>query len=401
MNEVMNRRRRTGRDATAAFTACLAAYLFAAVACDPGTVTVELPAYDLETDSYALRPVEITTLDDLGRLRGRATTLIGGADIVLDYRKGHMVWNHPGHSVAFSAFDSAGVLIPEDFDSLAMASAYYNIESSMLFFEELGLPVEEALVPMKTYYWADFEIVQPDGESMEMADNAFYLYINARERSFFVFPYDRFQWLPMSMNAGIMTHEYAHAVFDALVYDPRRGLALADSAANFLYGLNEGVADSMAVVLTGDPTFMSHTVPKGVFVIQCNTPAWKEIVRDASIELHYTPSHDTSARNIHPSDFCPYDIGSFVSSLMYALSISVDDAYGGQGDRPSRDARYSVARWIVSSMDALGGALSADFELWDFFSLLVSSISDPGDRESLCHLLEQRYAMYASEVKGC
>ncbi len=388
------------RKPAAADVAFLAA-LLAGLACDPGAVTVELPAYDPALDAYALTPVEITTLDDTGKLEGRATTLVGGADLLLDYQQGYMKWNDPGHSVAFSAFESDGVLIPEDFDSLAMAAAYYNIEISMLFFESLGLPVDDLLVSMETYYWADFELVEADGEAMEMTDNAFYMYISEDERAFFVFPYEQFQWLPMSMNSGIMTHEYTHAVFDALVGDPTRDLVLTQSAANFLMGLNEGAADTMATARTGDADFMAHTVPKGVFVSQCNGEAWKEIVRDASIPWNYQPSLDAAARSTPTISFCPYDICSFVSALMWSTAASLDDGYAGQGDIPSEEARSRTAGWMLGALDTLGQSLPVDFELYDFFSILVSVIDDAAARQAFCGLLEERYSMYASEVSGC
>jgi hypothetical protein len=234
-----------------------------------------------------------------------------------------------------------------------------------------------------------------------MSDNAFYMFISDGERSFFVFPYEQFQWLPMSMNSGIMTHEYTHAVFDALVNDPGRGLVLSGPAANFLMGLNEGAADNMAVARTGDPDFMSHTVPKGVFAVQCNSSSWKEIVRDASIPWNYTVGFDTAARTIAPGVFCPYDIGAFVSALMWSTAASMDDGYAGQGDVPSTESRSRTARWMLDALDALGQSLQDDFELYDFFSLLVSAIDDPEGREAFCGLLEERYAMYFPEVQGC
>jgi hypothetical protein len=395
-NDIVRIARASTGQAIVAIVAALAGW-----SCDPGAVTVELPAYDPATDAYSLTPVEIETLDDLGKLEGRATTLVGGAEVLLDYQQGFLKWKAPGHSVAFSAFEADGVLIPEDFDSLAMAAVYYNIELSLLFFEALGLPVNELLVPMNTYYWADFEIVETDGESTEMADNAFYMYVSENDRSFFVFPYDQFQWLPMSMNAGIMTHEYTHAVFDALVYDPTRGAVLQPSAANFLQGLNEGMADTMAVARTGDPDYIAHSVPKGVFVAQCNDSGWKEIVRDASLSISYSYAFDSAARSVPSDRFCPYDIGSFVSSLMYALAASIDDSSAGQGAIPAPEARLQVAGYALEALDLLGQSLSNDFELYDFFSFFASVIDTDSHLDTFCGLLGQRYSMWFSEVSGC
>ena len=49
-----------------------------------------------------------------------------------------------------AALGWTGALVPEDFDSLAMVSIYYQIERSLLFFEDEGLD-SERLVHMETF----------------------------------------------------------------------------------------------------------------------------------------------------------------------------------------------------------------------------------------------------------
>ena len=367
-----------------------------------GDVSVRLPAYDPIVDDYRMTDVEITTLDDPDRLAGRATTLVGGAEIVLDYQKNEIDWKEAGAYVAFGAIKSDGVLIPEDFDSLAMASVYYGLELSMLFFEDVGMP-RDLLVHMETYYWPDLKIIESDGEEMVMKDNAFYMYIAENDRGFYIFPYEDFQWLPLSMNAGVMTHEYTHSVFDALVYDPNRGVvtaAMTGSGTNFLYGLNEGCADSMAVARTGDPDYMEHSIEKDIYVVQCNT-ALREIVRDASVPWNYSLAIDSAARLQPADEFCPYDVGAFFASLLYSLAADIDQAGPGPGDIPSDEARLEVARALFGALDDLGQSLRTDFELYDMFSLLNVRLSTQAKREAFCALLELRYAMYYDMVEGC
>ena len=367
-----------------------------------GDVSVRLPAYDLVVDDYILTDVEIATLDDPRRLDGRATTLVGGAEVVLDYQENEIDWKEAGHYVAFGGIKSDGVLIPEDFDSLAMASAYYGLELSMLFFEDIGMP-RDLLVHMETYYWPELKIIEADGEEIDMKDNAFYMYIAQNDRGFYIFPHEDFQWLPLSMNAGVMTHEYTHSVFDALVHDPNRGVALAAmtaSGANFLYGLNEGCADIMAVSRTGDPDYMEHSIEEGVYVVQCNT-AIREIVRDASVEWYYSPAVDSAARLQPVADFCPYDVGAFFASLLYSLTRDIDQVGPGPNDIPSGEARMEVARTLFLALDDLGQSLRTDFELYDMFSLFNARLSTQAKRDAFCELLESRYTMYYDLVEGC
>jgi len=382
--------------------AVLAAAATALAGCgDPGTVSVELLAYDEVADEYVIDAVDITTLDDVDRLQGRATKIVGGADITLDYQKNELQRDDPGHAVAFGAFEQDGVLIPEDFDSFAMASAYYNIELSLLFYESLGME-EGALVDMETFYWPDFTLIESDGEETIMEDNAFYMFVSANDRGFYVFPYADFQWLPMSMNGGIMTHEFSHAVFDAFVEDPSRQMVdggMTLSGANLLYGMNEGIADFMAVARTGDPDYMEHSIEKGVFSVQCNSATYKEIVRDASVQWNYSASIDDPARSVQADAFCPYDVGAFFAAALYAIADGIDTENAPE-QAPSHEALRTVARALFESMGDLGQTLTPDFELWDMFGLMVENLG-PEHADAACSVLEERYAMYYDQVAGC
>ena len=48
-------------------------------------------------------------------------------------------------------------------------------------------------------------------------DNAFYMRVTNDEQAFFIINHQLFQWIPMSLNGGIITHEYTHYVFDTFV----------------------------------------------------------------------------------------------------------------------------------------------------------------------------------------
>ncbi len=367
-------------------------------ACDPDDPIIALLTYDEASDAYVMADVAVTTLSDVERMKGDATALIGGADVTLDYEESTMTWHDPGHSVAFSAINEDGVLVPEDYDSLAMASIYYNIESSMLFFESLGFDSSKVDIP--TYYNPKFTIIKPDGSSdadEEVAeDNAFYMYMTKKDQALFILPFDQFQWVPLPLNTGIITHEYSHAAFDILIPKPDRPGDMSNAAENFLYGVNEGFADFMAVARTRDANFMEHTAEEGVFITECNENTQIELVRDASIPIDYTETrHDAPARNTDHAEFCPYDVGSFLSSLMYEIA--------GELDQPSNraEALDQTAEWLVKAMGDLGKVLSADFELWQLISLFIERVDSDANRVKACSVVEKRYSLYYSNVEGC
>lgn len=367
-------------------------------ACEQPDVTIRLLVYDWAADTYMFKDVEVRTLTDVNTLQGRATNIYGGAELTLNYVQNHLKWQDNGHDIAFSAIDKGGVLIPEDYDSLAMASIYYNIESARFFFiETLGLQID-VVGSLPTYYWASLTIVDQLGRETTLLDNAFYMFMTEK-RAFFVMPFEQFQWIPMSLNVGIMTHEYTHAVFDVLVLGLSGDGFLSDSGANFLYGLNEGCADFMAVAFTGDPNFMRHSIAEGLYGAECNqSGVATDIVRDASVNIDYTRQMDRAARNIDKNDFCPYDIGSFWASLLYEIAKEIDT----QGNEyVSEAAIQKVAYWLAGTMGALGDRLESDFELYDALSLFISQILDTTDVDDACTVINRRYNMYYSEVKGC
>jgi hypothetical protein len=98
------------------------------------------------------------------------------------------------------------------------------------------------------YYFPEF--VLADASEKPQRDNALFF---APTRSFMVLPFDTVQKAPLAINASILTHEYAHLVFNRRVYDGR-GIPEAIAAwtigggsptpgLNVIKSLDEGLAD--------------------------------------------------------------------------------------------------------------------------------------------------------------
>jgi hypothetical protein len=373
--------------------------LLVTLSCETDNVVMNLFVYDYDSDSYQFQDVEIETLNNVNRLKGEATTLWGGVELEINFEDDYIKWMKSPHSVAFNAFEKNNVLIPEDYDSLSMASIYYNTELTVGFFDEIGLP-QEVMGYLPTYYLAEITVTEYDGEKSTMVDNAFYMSISSQEKGIFIVPFYNLQWIPMPLNSGILTHEYSHAVFDVVVKEAPRYSSLSISGLNFLYGINEGCADFMAVARTGDPNFMSHSTSQDTLITSCNDPDEpKPIERDASRIILYSDEIDAPPRDLPFEEFCPYDIGSFWASLLYAIAVEVDS---DNGEIPSEEARYKVAAWLMEALIELGdGKLEEDFEIWQLISLFVARINSTEDRADACSVIEDRYSLYFSQVEGC
>jgi hypothetical protein len=367
--------------------------------CENDTNLMRLLVYDQEQDSYSFKEVELTTLNNVQTLEGEATKLKGGASMTINYETGYLKWHSLGTSVAFSAIEGeGGVLIPEDYHSLAMASTYYNFELSRLFFLELGIP-EAMLDRLTTYYWANITFVEETGEKLNETDNAFFINIPGDMRAFFIMPFSIFQWIPMPLNSGIITHEYTHMVFDRLF--PESSTNLSDSGNNFLLAINEGTADYMAVARTGDPDFMEHSVAYNTFKTEsCSGLQGIELVRNASDLIVYTSELEFEALNRDYMEFvaCRYEIGAFWSAMMYEIARKLDSS---GASIPDKQFRALVAKWLLGSLLDLSKTIEHDFDIVDAVNLFVARIKGPSDRKTACSVIEKRFSYRFSEVEGC
>jgi len=229
----------------------------------PVSVMVLVPVEKQGGFEFEPRRQQLTTISDISKLEGSVTSLIGGARMFWDDNDPKLnaaqsieeikkaLFKKEGGSVRAQFIEKDGVLWPTDFHSWAMVTTYWNLEQAFLYFQEMydGRATEE-LLNVPTYYWLDTNMMNPD-EKESNTDNAFF---HGAFRMMAVLPFKDFQTIPMSINIGVMAHEYAHFVFDARVHhadidsdthtDPDKAPAV------ILDSLNEGLADFHAYGVT-------------------------------------------------------------------------------------------------------------------------------------------------------
>ncbi|HYH95221.1 hypothetical protein [Hyalangium sp.] len=241
-------------------TVIAAALLFLA-ACEPVPQDpVRVRALVLSGNgSYITQEVTLNTLTDIIRMEGDVAKLIGGARIVLDSTDpeqqaasteegfANALVQAEGRPVTANWITQDNVLWPADFHTWNLVTAYYNFEKSREYFNTVGnIPLADFGGPATVYYFPDF--ILKDANPEPIKDNALWF---APTQSFMLAPFDALQRAPLAINSGIMSHEYAHMVFNRKVYGSRRlpppilewGAVGASPGANLIKALDEGLAD--------------------------------------------------------------------------------------------------------------------------------------------------------------
>ncbi len=265
-------------------------FALALLACAPATQPpVKVMALVLSKEgTYETRQVELQTVMDIVAMKGSVATLIGGARIVVDpndpllatpgltdEQLAEVFLKGKGGEPKASYIDKNGVLWPADFHTWNMVSAYHAFERSFEYFQAIydGKSTDE-LKNAKVYYFPTFILLEAGPTPQQ--DNALFF---SPIQGFAVLPFDKLQKVPLSLNQGVIGHEYAHLVFNRRVYNGKAvpdplvrwlGLGASTSALNLLKSVDEGLADFHAYGITClselgcNPRFLSHSFSDGI-----------------------------------------------------------------------------------------------------------------------------------------
>jgi len=340
----------------------LASLFLLGLACAPSTAApVDTMALVLGSNgSYAPQRVQLQTIDSLVAVRGSVATLRGGASIRVDSADPLLQTNNgnlseeqlekvfvknAGLEPRGSFVQSNGVFWPGDFHTWNMVTAYYNLEQSFLYFQAMGVAGEK-IANAKVYYFPEF--ILADTSTQPLKDNALFF---SPIQAFAVLPFNQQQKVPLAMNSGVITHEYAHLVFNRLVYGGR-GLPPAFLAwgnfgvtpqINTLKSFEEGLADYHAHGATCASAF------------GCNS-------RFLSASLSET---ETDARDFAQGARC------VTASLQGALLNSSVGTFSGQG------LEYRIGTAIAASLHLAAGGNSSTREIIQAAVLASYSDEDP------------------------
>jgi len=363
-----------------------------------GPVKMVLASYDSAAGRYKLVKGEVKTLKFLRTMDGDAAKILGGADIAVDYdiiasakpksgdELAKLVFKTPGGPVDFAYFESGGMIHPEDFDSLNIATTYYNFERSHLFFVDLNAP----LYGLPVQYFPHM-VEGPSGALVEQTDNAFW---DPVIRTFALLPFKSLDQLPLGMNLGVVGHEFSHAVFEQRVF-PEDGVPWLyaryftdplrySPPLNAVRALGEGLGDFFGAAVSEDPAFLRKSVE----------PAAEARRVDPAQPRCATTQMLDDAKSMPHTKFDPYALGSVLSAVLWQ-SVS---------GSPTRIKAFG--RGLVDGMTALG----RDLKTWDTagkettliacLNTLASTFTGP-EKAPVCGLLLDRFGLDLSDLPNC
>ncbi len=242
-----------------------------ALACGPETkppVKITVLAFVPDKLKYEPAQVTLNTVRNIVSMRGDVGNIIGGAQLVIDPNDPSLITATTEEEIRRAITKSAGgpvninlaqrddVFYPADFHSWNIATTYYNFERTYFFYEGLGLTLAQVTPPPDIFYFPD--LYEGENRQQEKDNAAFFPLLQA----FLILPHDLLQHIPLSMNLGVMAHEYTHNVFDLRVHNRKQVSLINDWAPysatpglNLLSALDEGFADLMGTGVTCGPAW--------------------------------------------------------------------------------------------------------------------------------------------------
>lgn len=239
-----------------------------------GNIAVQIPVVVGEEDNshYELKTVTLMGIASLREVRGVFAQFFYAPGLVENRLNGDS-------PIAYFAKTKDQVFVPKDQRSLQMATLYYHMQNLITAAQDLGITTK-----------APFQVgvnTRVKGDEALASNNAFY---DGRSKAMLFVPYTASE-LPISVNAGIVAHEFFHSIFYSKVLAPlsQRKTSVSQKLSDlnvhsfesssretidvvltepelfnetYLRGINEGLADFWGWAYTNDPDFLKWSLSK-------------------------------------------------------------------------------------------------------------------------------------------
>ncbi len=246
----------------------------------------EILYFDANKGEISYKVVKLPAIVDISELKSKYFNFLAGGKIsafvstdvdensltVDDYNK--LTYQKKGVTPGFRYQVQDDAIIPYTLKDTILLTLYYNMNSAMEFFVSLGLPLDngangDSWGIMDVFFELNMVLPNADGDPESMKDNAFY-YPLMKIMAFLEL--DVLKHLAMAANPMVVTHEFAHSIFDfyAVGRVPGNKLVLdtvpestckAYTSAFYQSGFNEGFSDYWGSLHVGrsDVIYLSVT----------------------------------------------------------------------------------------------------------------------------------------------
>jgi hypothetical protein len=227
-----------------------------------GTLSVLIPkpqiqpqksGQQVDQNNYILEPVQLNEIKVLKEMRGNYAEFFYSPGA----KEGSLFGNAPRARYSKS---EQGFYIPLDVISSQMATIYYHLQNLIQLNESIDLQS----ITRKPFQ-VGLEVRKADQEKSYEKNNAFY---DGYSDSMLFLPMSNTE-LSLSLNAGVIAHEFFHSIFYKKVLgkikiskqdSEKKDIAGADLFnLTYVRGLNEGLADFWGWLYTKDQNFMRYS----------------------------------------------------------------------------------------------------------------------------------------------
>lgn len=294
---------------------------------------------------------------------------------------------------------SDGVYKANSFESLLALSSYYSLENVRKdLIEAFDLPNSLAFSPCHV---GIFPLVMNDLSIPDLTnDNAFYW--SPVDSVFFLGVGDP-SGLPFVLNTGVIAHEFFHRVFfyEVNYSNYRKNFTPTEKHSNLIRGLNEGLADLAAVIVTGNHGFLNLSLTgkyeqiekeardlngKLARVLSYEKLQNYKVINDSKKYCH-ADSNDFSNK-----DFNPYCFGTLIARTLL-------DAAGDN----ITSLKTHIAPKLKHALKDISLLLQRKetFEVEYFLNSLGKHTTDKTTKENFCKAVALRFSSIKNKVTAC
>jgi hypothetical protein len=330
------------------------------VGCGPAPADAFL-AYVRGADGYAITPRAIADLDDGRRMEGSLGTIDHGGRLVGSGEDAHYTGGVP-LNVRYVVRE--GVAVPLDVDGLLLYSFYGNLEDTL---DSLEGKVDTSPIFPVDFAWNPavsplLELSPVDNAAYAIGSNLFLLLPDGGHRD-----------VPLLANAGVVAHEFGHAVFHLLqVGDPHVQPIVSDTTSEaglWQSSLHEGFADSLAVLVLDDPHFLSVSIDMPARDVDGSA-----VLTDALLPANAVNDIASSVLPIYD----PYPLGTVFASTFWDIRVATDDPEG-------------TLDLLLRTPTTWAPETTADMDGFKYLDALVAS-ADAEQLPAVCAAIATRFA---------